>query len=139
MIVDLIFMIIHNLRSFSNCCYPNCCHFVKTSRESRKAALRISHQLSRWQFVLLKYVTITTVTTATVTTVTITYVTISVFEFCHNLICLVLSQFDFLSFVTSWALEFCCNLFFWVLSQFKFFLLLFFPQIFSFSVLSKKK
>ena len=47
---------------------------VKTSRESRKAALRISHLLSRCQVVLLKYVTITNVPTATVATVTITTV-----------------------------------------------------------------
>ena len=42
---------------------------------------------------LLKYVTITTLTTAIVTTVTITNVTIQVFEFCHNLIFIVLSPF----------------------------------------------
>ena len=60
---------------------------------------------------LLKDVTITTVTTATVTTVTmsfrvlpqfifLSFVTITVFEFCPNLIFLVLSQFKFLNIVT---------------------------------------
>ena len=45
---------------------------LKTSRESRKAALRISHLLSRCQVVFTKRGTITTtVTTATITTITI--------------------------------------------------------------------
>ena len=74
-----------------------------------------------WLF-LLKYVTLTT-------TVTITTITIWVFEFCHNLIFWVLSQFEFLSFVKIWFFYFChifsfflfChNLSFLVLSQFEF-------------------
>ena len=45
---------------------------LKTSRELRKAALRISHLLSRCQVVFTKRGTITTtVTTATITTITI--------------------------------------------------------------------
>ena len=45
---------------------------IKTSQESLKAALRISHLLSRCQVVFTKRGTITTsVTTATITTITI--------------------------------------------------------------------
>ena len=69
---------------------------------------------------LLKGVILTTIVT-TVTTVTNATITIWVFEFCHNLIFWVLSQFEFLSFVTIWVFEFRQNLSFWVLSQFEFF------------------
>ena len=58
----------------------------KTSRESRKAALRISHLLSRCQVVFTKRGTITT----TVTTATITTIIIWVFELWHNFSCKIL-------------------------------------------------
>ena len=69
------------------------------------------------KLLLLKYVA-----TATVTTITITNVTVWFFEFCHNSIFWVLSQFNLLIFVTIWFFEFCHNFFCWVLSHFKFFL-----------------
>ena len=102
-------------------------------------------------FFLLKYVIIT----SSVTTVIFITITIGVFEFGHNLIFQVLSQFVFLGFITVWVLEFChnlglfflvlsvfvtiwvfefChNLSFWVLSQFEFWIL----SQFSFLVLSQ--
>ena len=54
---------------------------TKTSRESQKAALRMSHLLLTCQVVFTKRGIITT----TVTTATITTITIWVFELCHNL------------------------------------------------------
>ena len=97
--------------------------FHHTKLQSRKKHRKIAKScpehitlMSRFQVVelfLLKVVTQTT-------TVTITTITIWFFEFCHNLIFLVLSQFELLNFVTIWVFEFCCNLSLWVLSQFEF-------------------
>ena len=127
MIVDLMFMIIQNLRFFFLTAVTPAVVILWKHHENRKK-LPWEHLIGCWggKSFLLKDVTIITVTTATVTNTT---VTISVFKFCHNFFVLslvtnrfllIVSQFEFWSFVTFCFSEFCHNSSYWVLSRFEF-------------------
>ena len=70
------------------------CDEEEKNRENREKRELVSSQCVK--VFLLKDAIITT----SVTTVISTSITILVFEFCHNLIFLVLSHFEFLSLVT---------------------------------------
>ena len=92
--LNVMFLVVENLQFFG--------HLWKTSQESRKAALRKSHRLSRCRIVLTKrchynycchychYY----------------YYNNLSFEFCHNFAFWALLQFEFLSFVTVWVNSF---------------------------------
>ena len=117
----------------------------------QKAAQRTSNRLSRCQVVLTKRLfwsfVINWVLSPNEFCHPLSFVTICLFEFCHNLICWVLSQFELvtiwafnnlscqdlsfvtiwvfedcqnLSFVTIWVFKTCYNLKVWVWSQFEF-------------------
>ena len=88
----------------------------KTSRESRKTALRTYYRLSKCHIVFTKICQ---------------YTYYCHYYYYHNLSFWVLSQFDFLCFVTIWVFKFCRSLSFQILSEVVFFIF-FKIQIFEF-------
>ena len=84
------------------------------------AAFDTSHRLSRCQVVIYKKKLLSEIVfLIRIWVFEFFSSSIWVVEFCHNLSCWILSQFQFLKFVKLWV-KFCPHSSFWVLLQFKF-------------------